>query len=305
MTRLEHDRAFDPAHGSAVAIGEALRRITARNAGPFTWQGTNTYLVGRDEVAVIDPGPEDREHLALILEACGAAPVAAILVTHTHTDHSPGARLLQKMTGAPIVGCGPHVAARPLFAGEVNPFDASADLQHRPDRALSDGDTLVVDGLTLTAVETPGHTANHLAFALDEDRVLFSGDHVMAWSTSIVAPPDGSMSAYMASLDRLMARDDAFYLPGHGGPVRHPDDYLPGLKAHREGREQAVLARLAAGDQTIPEMVATIYPDVDASLHGAAGLSVLAHIEWLVERDLVVADGPPSLAARYRLAPTA
>jgi glyoxylase-like metal-dependent hydrolase (beta-lactamase superfamily II) len=197
------------------------------------------------------------------------------------------------------------VAARPLYSGEVNPLDASADLLHRPDRELREGDTLVVDGLTLTAVETPGHTANHLAFALDEGRLLFSADHVMAWSTSIVAPPDGSMSAYMASLDRLMARDDALYLPGHGGPVRHPADYLAGLKAHRLAREHAILARLAAGDRTIPEMVATIYRDVDARLHGAAALSVLAQIEWLVERGLVVSDGPPSLAARYSPAPTA
>eukprot|EP00873_Tetraselmis_striata_P043613 jgi/Tetstr1/463877/TSEL_008688.t1 len=305
MAKLEHDRRFDPAHGSAVPLGDAVRRITARNAGPFTWQGTNSYLVGRDEIAVIDPGPEDRAHLELILQTCGTAPVAAILVSHTHADHSPGARLLQKMTGAPIVGCGPHVAARPLFAGEVNPLDASADLEHRPDRELHEGDTLVVDGLTLTAVETPGHTANHLAFALDEGRVLFSADHVMAWSTSIVAPPDGSMSAYMASLDRLMARDDALYLPGHGGPVQEPADYLAGLKAHRLAREQAILARLAAGERTIPEMVATIYRDVDARLHGAAALSVLAQIEWLVERGLVVSNGPPSLAARYSPAPTA
>ncbi|WP_349359761.1 MBL fold metallo-hydrolase [Stappia sp.] len=302
MTQLRHDRDFDPAHGRAVTVSDAVRRITAPNAGPFTWHGTNTYLVGRDAVAVIDPGPTDPDHIALILEAAGPAPVEAILVSHTHVDHSPGARLLQQRTGAPIVGCGAHRAARPLFDGEVNPLDASGDADHAPDRELREGDTVTVDGLTLTAVETPGHTANHLAFALDEGEVLFSADHVMAWSTSIVAPPDGAMGAYMASLEKLAARDEATYLPGHGGPVRHAQDYVAALKDHRLAREKAVLDRLAAGDTTIPQMVSTIYAAVDPALHGAAALSVLAQIEWLVERGLVEADAAPSLSARYRLA---
>ena len=303
MVSLRHDRDFDPRHGIAVEIAKAVRRLTAHNPGPFTWHGTNSYLIGRAEVAVLDPGPADAAHMDRLVAAAGEGRIAAILVSHTHMDHSPGARLLKAMTGAPIIGCGPHRAARPLNSGERNPLDASADGAHHPDREMKDGDTLVVDGLCLTAVETPGHTANHLAFALDEGGILFSADHVMAWSTSIVAPPDGAMSAYMASLARLAERTDTRYLPGHGGPVEDPATYVAGLAAHRRKREQAILDRLTAGAQTIPEMVATIYADVDPALHGAAALSVLAQVEWLVERGLVRCedgsrDTPVTLASR-------
>jgi glyoxylase-like metal-dependent hydrolase (beta-lactamase superfamily II) len=303
MVSLRHDRDFDPRYGSAVEISQAIRRLTAHNPGPFTWHGTNSYLIGRDEVAVLDPGPADAAHMERLVTAAGEGRIAAILVSHTHMDHSPGARMLKQMTGAPIIGCGAHRAARPLNAGERNPLDASADGEHRPDREMAEGDTLVVDGLCLTAIETPGHTANHLAFALDEGSILFSADHVMAWSTSIVAPPDGAMSAYMASLTKLAGRGDARYLPGHGGPVEDPAAYVAGLAAHRRAREQAILDRLVSGAQTIPEMVAAIYADVDPALHGAAALSVLAQVEWLVERGLVRADGehrdtPVTLASR-------
>ncbi len=304
MTSLRHDRNFDPRHGTVVEVSPAVRRLTAANPGPFTWHGTNSFLIGRDEVAVLDPGPADTTHIEQLVAAAGEGRIAAILVSHTHMDHSPGARLLKAMTGAPILGCGPHRAARPLFSGERNPLDASADGDHVPDREMAEGDTLVVDGLTVTAIETPGHTANHLAFALDEGKILFSADHVMAWSTSIVAPPDGSMSAYMESLARLAGRGDARYLPGHGGPVEEPAEYVAGLAAHRKAREQAILDRLSAGDRTIPEMVARIYADVDPALHGAAALSVLAQVEWLVERGLVRGadkhDEPVTLASRLK-----
>ncbi len=300
MAPLVHNRDFDPAHGRCATVSDAVRRMTARNPGPFTFHGTNTYLVGRGEVAVIDPGPADEDHVGAILAAAGA-PIVAVVVTHTHRDHSPGARLLAARCGAPIVGCAPHRPARPLATGEASPLDASADCDHVPDRELGDGDTLAIDGLTLTAVATPGHTANHLCLSLD-DGVLFSADHVMAWSTSIVAPPDGSMTDYMASLEKLIARDDRLLLPGHGGPVHDPASYLQDLKAHRLGRERAVLERIAAGDETIPEMVEVIYSGLDRALHGAAALSVLAQIEALVERGAVVCNGPPSLTARYRLA---
>ncbi len=302
MSDLVHEREFDPRYGEAVEISDAIRRLTVENPGPFTFHGTNTYLVGRDEVAVIDPGPEDEVHIARILEAVGGATVSAILVSHTHRDHSPGARLLKARTGAPIVGCAPHRAARPLFSGEINPLDASADTDHAPDREMKEGDRLVVDGLTLEAIETPGHTANHLAFALDEGRVLFSADHVMAWSTSIVAPPDGSMTDYMASIEKLRERDDRLYYPGHGGPVREPQRYLRALKVHRHQREAAILRRLAAGDRHIAVMVETIYATTDKRLHRAAALSVLAQMEALVERGVVRCDGPVTLEAEYRLA---
>lgn len=303
MVSLRHDRDFDPRHGEVVEISAAVRRLTAPNRGPFTWHGTNSYLIGRDEVAVLDPGPADPDHVRALIAAAGESRISAILVSHTHVDHSPGARLMKEMTGAPLVGCGPHRAARALLPGETNPLDASADTDYAPDRELRGGDSITIDGLTLTAVETPGHTANHLAFALDEGRVLFSADHVMAWSTSIVAPPDGSMSAYMASLARLSERDDASYLPGHGGAVADPANYVAGLAAHRQAREKAILDRLTAGDRTIPEMVATIYADVDRSLHGAAALSVLAQVEWLIERGLVgIAPGEsPTLTLASRL----
>ncbi|NRG19673.1 MBL fold metallo-hydrolase [Rhizobiales bacterium] len=302
MSDLVHERHFDPRHGEAVGLSDAVRRITARNPSPFTFHGTNTYLVGRSEIAVIDPGPEDETHVANILAAAGRAPIAAILVSHTHRDHSPAARMLKALTGAPVIGCAPHLAARPLLKGEINPLDASSDSEHSPDRVMKEGDAIMVDGLKLTALETPGHTANHLCFALDEGDILFSADHVMAWSTSIIAPPDGSMRAYMASLDKLMKRDNRIYFPGHGGPVNEPQRYLRGLKAHRHQRAAAILRRLAAGDRFIPEMVEKIYASTDKRLHKAAALSVLAQMEALVEEGKVMANGPVTLGTAYRLA---
>ncbi|PDS58047.1 MBL fold metallo-hydrolase [Rhizobium anhuiense] len=294
------DLAFEPAYGQAVPIVSGVERVTANNPGPFTFFGTNSYIVGASSVAVIDPGPEDEAHFQALMAALGGRAVTHIFVSHTHRDHSPLSRRLQAATGAVTVGQGPHRPARPLREGEINPFSESSDLSFVPDITLSDGETLSGDGWALSAVLTPGHTANHAAFALAGRDILFSGDHVMAWSTSIVAPPDGSMADYMASLDRLIARDDRLLLPGHGGPVTEPAGFLRALKAHRLKREQAVLERVSAGDGRISEMVKVIYRDTDAKLHGAAALSVLAHIEDLLERGEIAADGPPSLAALYR-----
>ncbi|MBX4963980.1 MBL fold metallo-hydrolase [Rhizobium binae] len=293
------DLAFEPAYGRAVPVAPDTLRITAENPGPFTFFGTNSYLVGSSSLAVIDPGPENEAHYQALMAAIGGREVTHIFVSHTHRDHSPLTRRLQAETGAVTVGQGPHRPARRLRDGEVNPFAESADMEFVPDIALGDGQTITGDGWALSAVLTPGHTANHAAFALAGRDILFSGDHVMAWSTSIVAPPDGAMADYMASLDRLIAREDGLLLPGHGGPVKEPKTFLPALKAHRLSREQAVLARVAAGDRGIPEMVKAIYRDTDPKLHGAAALSVLAHIEHLMERGEIAADGPPSLAARY------
>ncbi|MBB2720603.1 UNVERIFIED_ORG: hydroxyacylglutathione hydrolase [Rhizobium etli] len=295
------DLAFEPAYGRAVPVGPQVERITAENPGPFTFYGTNSYIVGAASVAVIDPGPEDEAHYQALMAALAGREVTHIFVSHTHRDHSPLARRLQAETGAVTVGQGPHRPARPLRDGEINPFSESSDLAFVPDIALSEGQTLTGDGWALTSVPTPGHTANHAAFALEGRDLLFSGDHVMAWSTSIVAPPDGSMADYMASLERLMERQDRLLLPGHGGPVREPAAFLRSLKAHRLGRERAILERIGAGDRAITEMVKAIYRDTDPKLHGAAALSVLAHIEDLVERGEIAADGPPSLAATYRL----
>ncbi|MBY5586798.1 MBL fold metallo-hydrolase [Rhizobium leguminosarum] len=294
------DLAFEPAYGQAVPVVSGVERVTVNNPGPFTFFGTNSYIVGSSSVAVIDPGPEDEAHFQALMAALGGRALTHIFVSHTHRDHSPLARRLQAATGAVTVGQGPHRPARPLRDGEINPFSESSDLSFVPDITIGDGESLSGDGWSLTAVLTPGHTANHAAFALEGRDILFSGDHVMAWSTSIVAPPDGSMADYMASLDRLIARDDRLLLPGHGGPVTEPSTFLRALKAHRLTREQAVLTRVQAGDRRIAEMVKVIYRDTDPKLHGAAALSVLAHIEDLLERGEIAADGPPTLAALYR-----
>ncbi|NKM20239.1 MBL fold metallo-hydrolase [Rhizobium laguerreae] len=300
MDSSAFDLAFEPAYGQAVPVVSGVERVTVNNPGPFTFFGTNSYIVGSSSVAVIDPGPEDEAHFQALMAALAGRAVTHIFVSHTHRDHSPLARRLQAATGAVTVGQGPHRPARPLRAGEINPFSESSDLSFVPDIAIGDGETITGDGWSLSAVLTPGHTANHAAFALAGRDILFSGDHAMAWSTSIVAPPDGSMADYMTSLDRLIARDDRLLLPGHGGPVTEPASFLKALKAHRLKREQAVLARIQAGDRGIAEMVKAIYRDTDPKLHGAAALSVLAHIEDLVERGMIAADGPPSLAAVYR-----
>ncbi|GJD72864.1 MBL fold metallo-hydrolase [Methylobacterium goesingense] len=288
-----------PPSGETVRLSPLVRRRVAPNGGPFTASGTCSYIVGTDEVAVIDPGPEDASHIAALEAACAGRRLVAILVTHTHRDHSPGARLLQARTGAPILGCGPHRAARALAEGEVAHLDASADRAYRPDRELGDGETVAGAGWTLEAVATPGHTMNHLAFALPEEALLFSGDHVMAWSTSIVAPPDGAMNAYMDSLERLRTRAETTYWPGHGGPVRDPRRFVRGLAAHRRQREASIRARIEAGDRDIPAIVGAIYQGLAPGLRGAAALSVLAHLEDLVARGVVVSDGSPRIEGRY------
>lgn len=298
---LEFDTSFTPAYGEALEIAPGIRRITVNNPGPFTFHGTNSYIVGTDTLAVIDPGPEDEAHFRALLEAIGGRPVSHILVSHTHVDHSPLAARLKAHTGATIVAEGPHHPARPLRIGEINPLDASGDTAFAPDRRLADGETVQGDGWALTGIFTPGHTANHMVFSLDGTGIVFSADHVMAWATSIVAPPDGAMSDYMASLERMLERDDRLYLPGHGGPVTKPAAFVRGLRTHRRMRERAIIERLRAGDRTVPEMVAAIYRDTDPRLHGAAGLSVLAHLEDLVGRGVVDAEPEPSIDGVFAL----
>lgn len=296
---LEFNMNFEPNYGMAVPVATNVNRLTARNPGPFTFHGTNSYIVGEKAVAVIDPGPEDDEHFANLVNAIAGRPVTHIFVSHTHKDHSPLAARLKKLTGAPILAEGPHRPARPLRTGETNPLDASADTGFKPDIALSDGELIETDEWSITALYTPGHTANHMAFALNKGGIVFSADHVMGWATSIVAPPDGAMADYMQSLARLMEREDTLYLPGHGGKIEKPRSYLRGLQTHRRMRERAILARLKKGDRTIPEIVRAIYKDVDPRLHGAAGLSVLAHLEDLVSSGRATAEGDVSIDAVY------
>jgi glyoxylase-like metal-dependent hydrolase (beta-lactamase superfamily II) len=295
MADMEFNRQFEPAYGQAVPVADGVVRVTVNNPGPFTFHGTNSYIVGRDTLAVIDPGPDDEAHLQALLAAIGGRPVSHILVSHTHADHSPLAARLKRETDAIVAAEGPHRAARPMHIGETNPLDASSDTAFDPDIRLADGEVIDNGEWTIETVPTPGHTANHISFALKGSGILFSADHVMAWATSIVAPPDGAMADYMASLDRLALRDETQYLPGHGGPVLEPAKFVRALKTHRKMRERAVLERIRKGDRTIPGMVREIYRDTDPRLHGAAALSVLAHLEDLVGRGLVSTEGPPAI----------
>jgi glyoxylase-like metal-dependent hydrolase (beta-lactamase superfamily II) len=266
--------------------GPLVRRLLAPNPSPFTYTGTQTYIVGEGEVAVIDPGPDLPAHLEALTGALAGERVTTILCTHTHRDHSPAARPLQAATGAPIVGCAP------LTIDDEGPrADAAFDPDYRPDRILADGEMLSAPGWTLKAVATPGHTSNHLCFALHETGALFSGDHVMGWSTTVVAPPDGDMAAYMESLGKLQARNDAIYYPAHGPAVDDPQAHLVRLIAHRRGREAQILAHLQEGEGRIPAMVADMYRDIDPRLHPAAGRSVLAHLIDLEARGIARCEG--------------
>lgn len=295
---LTHAKQFDASAETAVQVSALVRRVVCANPGPFTFTGTCSYIVGRGEVAIIDPGPENEAHVEALLAAVSGETVRSIVLTHTHRDHSPASRMLAARTGAEIVGCPPY-AAKP---GAPSGLDSSHDTDYVPARILDDGAVLEGPGYTLEAIATPGHASNHTAYALREENALFSGDHVMAWSTSIVAPPDGSMTDYMASLDKLKGRDETIYWPGHGGPVKDPPRYLRALAHHRRLRERAILARLEAGDTRIPDMVARIYENLDPRLMGAAGLSVFAQLEDLVTRKIVRVEGPPSKDAAYHLA---
>ena len=297
---LTFDRDFDPRHGEAVEIVPGVRRVTARNAGPFTFHGTNTFLIGERALTMIDPGPADDAHVNALMRAIGTARVACILVTHTHRDHSPAARVLKERTGAPVLAAGPHIHARPPHAAEEARLDAAGDFDFAPDAALADGETIEGADHRLEVIATSGHTANHLAFALAGTGIVFTGDHVMGWSTTVVAPPEGSMRAYMASLERLLARPEMHYLPAHGGDVSDGRAHAEGLRAHRKAREAAILEGLHAGDRTVAALVRRIYREVDPRLAPAAALSTFAHLEDLAARGAVASDGPPLITSRYR-----
>ncbi|HEX6374130.1 MAG TPA: MBL fold metallo-hydrolase [Allosphingosinicella sp.] len=272
--------------GRVERLGPRVRCLLAPNPSPFTYTGTQTYLIGEGEVAVIDPGPDLPAHVEALVAALAGERVAAILCTHTHRDHSPASRPLQAVTGAPIVGCAP------LCLDDAGPrADEAFDPAYRPDRVLADGERLAADGWALEAVATPGHTSNHLCFALDSAGALFTGDHVMGWSTSVVAPPDGDMADYMASLERLLGRDDRIYYPAHGPAVTDPHVHVGRLIEHRRMRERQILSHVERGEGRIPAMVAAIYTDIDPRLFPAAGRSVLAHLVDLERRRLVRAQG--------------
>jgi glyoxylase-like metal-dependent hydrolase (beta-lactamase superfamily II) len=282
--------------GRAMALSPLVARILAPNPSPFTYEGTQTYLVGRTDLAVIDPGPDEPAHLDALLNAVAGRPVRAILCTHTHRDHSPAAAPLARLTGASIIGCAP------LTLDDDGPrADAAFDPAYAPDRVLMDGEAVTGEGWALTAVATPGHTSNHLCYALDAEKALFTGDHVMGWSTTVVSPPDGDMTAYLASLEKLMGRDDTVYYPAHGHAIEEPQRLVRGTLGHRRMREGQILRHLERhGAATIAVLVAAMYPALDPRLHGAAGRSVLAHLIDLERRMLAVTDGD-----EWRLPPPA
>lgn len=275
--------------GLLMQLSPLVGRVLAPNPSPFTYTGTQSYLVGTTQLAVVDPGPAEPDHLDALTAAIGGRPVAAILCTHTHRDHSPAAAPLALATGAPIIGCAP------LTLEDDGPrADAAFDAGYRPDRVLADGERMTGPDWTLEAVATPGHTSNHLCFALVEEQALFTGDHIMGWSTSVVSPPDGDMAAYMRSMERLVGRADAVYYPAHGEPVDNPQRLARGMMGHRKQREGQIVRFLERhGASAIPDMVAEMYKGVDPRLHPAAGRSVLAHLIDLDQRGLAgaTADG--------------
>lgn len=290
--QIPYVREIEFTYDKSEEITPLIRRVVAENPSAFTYKGTGTYIIGHGKVAVIDPGPMIEAHVDALMRALGDETVTHILITHTHTDHSPAAAALKARTGAKTYGYGPHGAG----SGEED-----GDMDFVPDVEVRHGDIIEGDGWTVECVHTPGHTSNHICFALKEEKALFTGDHVMGWSTSIVSPPDGNMSDYMRSLDLLLTRDDEIYWPTHGPAIRDPKPFVRAFIAHREDRERQIIEQLKAGHTRIVDMVPVIYAAVDKRLHGAAARSVLAHMTRLVEQGRVVTDGPVTLGAEYRL----
>ena len=290
-------REFSFEYGRLEPVAPGVRRIVARNPSPFTFRGTGTYVIGSGEVAVIDPGPDLTEHVEALLTGLARERVTHILITHTHRDHSPAAAALKAATGAATWGFGPHAGGK---RGEPG-VEEGGDWDFAPDVTVHDGDTVVGKDWRFEAVHTPGHTSNHLCFALADSGILFSGDHVMGWSTSVISPPDGDMTAYMASLDKLLGRPDTVYWPTHGPAITEPQAHVRAFIAHRREREAGREAVEDAGLGHIDEIVERLYVGLQPGLRRAAGRSVHAHLIDLVGRGLVESDGPPNLDARYRL----
>lgn len=332
MVALVFDRELDAAPGRVDVLAPRLRRVLAPNPGPFTFLGTGTYIIGRGEVAVIDPGPADEAHLEALLAAVAGERVTHVLVTHTHADHSPGARPLAERTGAVVLGCAPHPEEAPdpddpgdtLTSDPTGERDAttrsggsgatdgaggsgaeppreSVDRDHAADRVLADGDTVVGTGWRIEAVHTPGHISNHLCFAWTDEGVLFSGDHVMRWSTSVISPPTGDLRAYLSSLRKVAERPEHTYWPTHGPAVRDPREYVPALAAHRDERTEQIRAVLAQGPSSIAAIVAACYPGLDERLVKAAGRSVLSHLLALRDDGDVINTADPGTAPRWAL----
>ena len=297
--RIPFRRELDFTYGEIADVAPGVRRVIARNPSPFTLYGTGTYVLGRGNVAVIDPGPADDEHIAALLDGLNGETITHLLVTHTHMDHSPGCRLLREHTDAKTHAYGPHGAGK-LERGV--PVEEGGDMEFRPDRKVRHGDVIHGDGWSVECVFTPGHTSNHICYRLREQGALFTGDHVMGWSTSIVSPPDGDMAAYLASLELLLERDDRIYWPTHGPCVEDPKSLVSAFIAHRREREAQILDCIARGVFRIEEMVPLMYTELPEFMYPAAARSVLAATVWLVENGTLVTAGDPDIDSVYRLA---
>ena len=296
---LAFNRSVDVDYGVPQEVAPGIRRIVANNPGPYTFLGTNTYVVGNGGVAVIDPGPADDRHLKAIAAAIRGERLTHILVTHSHHDHCDGAHALQALLGGEIGAFGP--TGTPRGAGAPGLGDSFVDPAFVPDRRLGDGDAVRGKGFALDVLHAPGHSPDHLCFALVGKRIVFTGDHVMGWNTTVIAPPEGNLAKFLASLERLMKRHDKMFLPGHGGRIQTPQRVVKAYIMHRKWREQTILACLEEDVNTIPRIVDRLYGTLDAELKEAAALSVLAHLEHLINRELVSAEGQAGLSSAFYL----
>lgn len=291
-------RELEFEYGRADEAQPGLRRVIANNPGAFTFYGTGTYIIGEGNVAVVDPGPADEAHIRAVVEATRGETITHVLVTHTHNDHSPGCRLLREYTDAPTYGYGPHGSGK---AEEGIVIEEGGDMEFSPDVEVRDGDVIEGDGWSVECVHTPGHTSNHICFSWREASALLSGDHVMGWSTSIISPPDGDMTAYLASLEKLLERDETVYWPTHGPAITDPKPFVRAFIEHRRARERQILECLERGITDIRQMVPQMYKDIATNLYPAAARSVLAHLEHMVGDGRVNCDGKPHVDARYTI----
>jgi glyoxylase-like metal-dependent hydrolase (beta-lactamase superfamily II) len=297
---LAFNRQFDADYGIAEDVAPGVRRIVANNPSPYTFLGTNTYLVGSGNVAVVDPGPDDPRHIKAIAEATKGERITHILITHSHRDHCAGARSLQSELGGEILSFGPTTSQR--GAGAPGLGSDFVDDAFVPDRKLQNGDEVKGRGFALDVLHTPGHAPDHLCFALVGQRTMFTGDHVMGWNTTVIAPPEGNMADFLASMQRLLKRNDKVFLPGHGGRIQTPQRVVKAYIMHRQWRENTILACLEDGGRTIPQIVGKIHGGLDSKLRDAASLSVLAHLDYLIERDMVSVEKGSGLTGVYALA---
>lgn len=297
MAGIPFVKDIDFTPGVADEVLPGVRRVIADNPGPFTFTGSGTYIVGTGAVAVIDPGPHNAAHLDALMAALAGERVTQILITHTHSDHCGGARDFADRCGAPILGFGPHPVRDKQ--DDAPALDEGADYSFKPDQIIVDGDVIDGPDWRISAVHTPGHLSNHLCFAFEQPKALFTGDHIMGWATTVVAPPDGDMSAYIESLDKLLARNDEIYLPTHGAPIQNPHRFVRAVRTHRLMRDAQIVEQVKKGRTKIKDIVAVMYADIDKRLHGAAALNVLAHLIRLTQIGTVQCESAPGMKSTY------